>query len=187
MKLKVNWKELGKLLWAAVKPVLLAAIGGGIVSVATGCSSMTPTSKSQTLSVIGIGIPAIAVVSSSSQGATAFGGDLRSGHNFGLAFGEVSLARPLAALRVRASRSATRRLRRGRISLGAFPLAVTRYGYGSGGLGRSPIRRHARRGRNRRQRRPTTKRADLRPYQASASPFARMRDGQTRNDCVDLK
>ena len=32
--------------------------------------------------------------------ATAFGGDLRSGHNFGLAFGEVSLA-----------------------SLGAFPLA----------------------------------------------------------------
>ena len=37
--------------------------------------------------------------------ATAFGGDLRSGHNFGLAFGEVSLARPLAALRVRASRS----------------------------------------------------------------------------------
>ena len=75
MKLKVNWKELGKLLWAAVKPVLLAAIGGGIVSVATGCSSLTPTSKSQTLSVIGIGIPAIAVVSSSSQGADASGGD----------------------------------------------------------------------------------------------------------------
>lgn len=34
MKVKVNWKELGKQLWAAVKPVLLAAIGGGIVSVA---------------------------------------------------------------------------------------------------------------------------------------------------------
>ena len=59
----------------AVKPVLLAAIGGGIVSVAAGCSSMTPTSKSQTLSVVGIGIPAIAVVSSSSQGADASGGD----------------------------------------------------------------------------------------------------------------
>ena len=27
MKLKVNWKELGKQLWAAVKPVLLAAVG----------------------------------------------------------------------------------------------------------------------------------------------------------------
>ena len=40
MKLKVKWKELGKQLWAAVKPVLLAAIGGGIVSVAAGCSSL---------------------------------------------------------------------------------------------------------------------------------------------------
>ena len=59
MKVKVNWKELGKQLWAAVKPVLLAAIGGGIVSVAAGCSSLVPTSKTQTLSVVGIGIPAI--------------------------------------------------------------------------------------------------------------------------------
>ena len=39
MKVKINWKELGKQLWAAVKPVLLAAIGGGIVSGAAGCSS----------------------------------------------------------------------------------------------------------------------------------------------------
>ena len=64
MKVKVNWKELGKQLWAAVKPVLLAAIGGGIVSIAAGCSSMTPTSKSQTLSVVGIGIPAIVITNS---------------------------------------------------------------------------------------------------------------------------
>ena len=75
MKVKVNWKELGKQLWAAVKPVLFAAIGGGVVSVAAGCSSLTPTSKTQTLSVVGIGIPAIAVVSSSAQGADATGGD----------------------------------------------------------------------------------------------------------------
>ena len=34
MKLKIDWKKLGKQLWEAVKPVLLAAIGGGIVSVA---------------------------------------------------------------------------------------------------------------------------------------------------------
>ena len=27
--MKINWKELGKQLWEAVKPVLLAAIGGG--------------------------------------------------------------------------------------------------------------------------------------------------------------
>ena len=73
MKVKVDWKALGKALWAAVKPVLLAAIGGGIVSVVAGCSSLVPTSKTQTLSVVGIGIPAIAVVSSSSQGADASG------------------------------------------------------------------------------------------------------------------
>ena len=35
----INWKELGKQLWAAVKPVLLAAIGGGIVTVAAGCDA----------------------------------------------------------------------------------------------------------------------------------------------------
>ena len=64
MKVKVNWKELGKQLWAAVKPVLLAAIGGGIVSVAAGCSSLVPTSKTQTLSVVGIGIPAIVITNS---------------------------------------------------------------------------------------------------------------------------
>ena len=75
MKVKVNWKELGKQLWAVVKPVLLAAIGGGVVSVAAGCSSLTPTSKTQTLSVVGIGIPAIAVVSRSAQGADATGDD----------------------------------------------------------------------------------------------------------------
>ena len=75
MKPKIDWKALGKQLWAAVKPVLLAAIGGGVVSVAAGCSSLTPTSKTQTLSVVGIGIPAIAVVSSSAQGADATGGD----------------------------------------------------------------------------------------------------------------
>ena len=28
MKLKVNWKELMKQLWAAIRPVLLGAIGG---------------------------------------------------------------------------------------------------------------------------------------------------------------
>ena len=43
MKLKVNWKELMKQLWTAIKPVLLGAIGGGIVSFASGCSSLTPS------------------------------------------------------------------------------------------------------------------------------------------------
>ena len=52
MKLKINWKELMRQLWAAVKPVLLDAIGGGIVGFASGCSSMAPSDKTQTMSVV---------------------------------------------------------------------------------------------------------------------------------------
>ena len=47
MKLKVNWKALFKQLWSAVKPILLGAIGGGLVSVASGCSSMAPSDKTR--------------------------------------------------------------------------------------------------------------------------------------------
>ena len=39
MKVKVNWKALGKALWNAVKPVLLGAIGGGVIALTDGCSS----------------------------------------------------------------------------------------------------------------------------------------------------
>ena len=35
MKLKINWKAL----WNAVKPVLLGAIGGGVIALTDGCSS----------------------------------------------------------------------------------------------------------------------------------------------------
>ena len=71
----INWKELGKQLWEAVKPVLLAAIGGGIVSVAVGCSSLTPTSKVQSMGVYAFGLPAIAVITQSGQTADYSGGD----------------------------------------------------------------------------------------------------------------
>ena len=69
MKLKVNWKELMKQLWTAIKPVLLGAIGGGIVGVASGCSSMTPSDKTQTMGVYAFGIPGIAVITQSHQTA----------------------------------------------------------------------------------------------------------------------
>ena len=90
MKVKVNWKELGKQLWAAVKPVLLAAIGistgrrpqlllalasCGIVTVAAGCSSLTPSSKVQSMGVYAFGLPAIAVITQSGQTADYSGGD----------------------------------------------------------------------------------------------------------------
>ena len=75
MKLKINWKELGKQLWEAVKPVLLAAVGGGVVAVSSGCSSLTPSAKTQSMSLYAIGIPGIAVVSRSEQTADNKGDD----------------------------------------------------------------------------------------------------------------
>ena len=78
MKLKVNWKELMKQIWAAVRPVLLGAIGGGIVSVSSGCSSMAPSDKTQTMSVYALGIPGIAVITESRQTADNAGSDLNA-------------------------------------------------------------------------------------------------------------
>ena len=76
MKLKINWNELGKQLWNAVKPVLLGALGGGLVAVTgSGCSSLTPSAKTQSMSLYAIGIPGIAVVSQSEQTADNKGDD----------------------------------------------------------------------------------------------------------------
>ena len=75
MKLKVNWKVLGKQVWEALKPVLLAAIGGGVVTLADGCSSLTPSAKTQSMSLYAIGIPGIAVVTQSEQTADNKGDD----------------------------------------------------------------------------------------------------------------
>ena len=49
MKLKIDWKTLGRMIWDAVKPVLLAAIGGGVVSLTGGGSSLQPATKSQSM------------------------------------------------------------------------------------------------------------------------------------------
>ena len=74
MKLKIEWKELMKQIWAAVRPVLLGALGG-IVSVASGCSSMAPSDKTQTMGVYAFGIPGIAVITQSTQAADNAGSD----------------------------------------------------------------------------------------------------------------
>ena len=72
MKLKVNWKAV----WEALKPVLLAAIGGGLVAVTgSGCSSLTPSAKTQSMSLYAIGIPGIAIVTRSEQTADNKGDD----------------------------------------------------------------------------------------------------------------
>ena len=75
MKLKIDWKELGRQLWNAVKPVLLGAIGGGLVAVTGGCSALTPSAKTQTMSLYAIGIPGIAVITHSTQDADNKGDD----------------------------------------------------------------------------------------------------------------
>ena len=75
MKLKIDWKSLAKAVWDALKPVLLGAIGGGVIAVTGGCSSLTPSAKTQTMSLYAIGIPGIAVVTHSAQGAAARGDD----------------------------------------------------------------------------------------------------------------
>ena len=78
MKLKIQWKELGKALWAATKPVLLRTTGGGNVGISTGCSSMTPNNKKQTMAVYALGIPGIAVITQSHQAADATGEDVNA-------------------------------------------------------------------------------------------------------------
>ena len=76
MKLDIDWKALARQLWDAVKPVLLGAIGGGLVAVTgSGCSALTPSAKTQTMSLYAIGIPGIAVVTHSTQDADNKGDD----------------------------------------------------------------------------------------------------------------
>ena len=75
MKIKINWKSLGKALWAAVKPVLLGAVGGGVIALTDGCSALTPSAKTQNMSLYAVGIPGIAVVTKSEQVADNKGDD----------------------------------------------------------------------------------------------------------------
>ena len=83
-------------MWAAVKPILLAAIGGRVVTLADGCSSLAPSAKTrfacdevvklperesanpegaESMSLYAIGIPGIAVVTQSEQTADNKGDD----------------------------------------------------------------------------------------------------------------
>ena len=75
MKFKINWRELGKQLWQAVWPVIAGAItGGGIVAI-TGCGSMQPSDKTQSIRLYALGIPGVAVVTSTQQTADNKGDD----------------------------------------------------------------------------------------------------------------
>ena len=75
MKVKIKWKKLVRQLWDAVRPVLIGAVGGGLVAITSGCSSLTPSAKTQTMGVYAFGIPGIAVITQSAQNADNAGDD----------------------------------------------------------------------------------------------------------------
>ena len=68
------WKDALK---AALQIVVPAAVGSG-AAILAGCSSLTPSAKTQTMSLYAVGIPGIAVVTQSTQNADNKGDDENS-------------------------------------------------------------------------------------------------------------
>ena len=85
MKLKINWKKLGKALWKCkIENVKCKIVGAAMLhftfyilhfTFAAGCSALTPSAKSQSMSLYAVGIPGIAVVTHSTQDADNKGDD----------------------------------------------------------------------------------------------------------------
>ena len=71
MKLNIDWKTLAMNLLKAVWPVIAGALTGATVAATSGCSSMTPSSKTQTMGVYAFDIPGIAVITQSTQNEDA--------------------------------------------------------------------------------------------------------------------
>ncbi len=65
------WAKAAK---AALQIIVPAAIGSG-AAILAGCSALTPSAKTQTMSLYAIGIPGIAVVTHSTQDADNKGDD----------------------------------------------------------------------------------------------------------------
>jgi len=68
------WKNAAK---AALQIIVPAAVGSG-AAILAGCSSLTPSAKTQTMSLYAVGIPGIAVVTQSTQNADNKGDDENS-------------------------------------------------------------------------------------------------------------
>ena len=79
MKIKINWKKAAQITLSFVKPLvkpfIAALVGGGVVSGLSGCSSLKPSDKTQTMGVYAFGIPGIAVITQSTQTADNAGDD----------------------------------------------------------------------------------------------------------------
>ena len=68
------WKNAAK---AALQIIVPAAVGSG-AAILAGCDSLTPSAKTQTMSLYAVGIPGIAVVTQSTQNADNKGDDENS-------------------------------------------------------------------------------------------------------------
>lgn len=74
--MKIPWKKLLSAIWSALKPALIAALGGGVVATASGCcSQQTPSSKTQTSAIYAFGLPAVVITHDAKQSADYSGGD----------------------------------------------------------------------------------------------------------------
>ena len=80
MKIKIDWRKAWEItrdfVAPLVKPFIAALIGGGVVSGISGCSSLVPSDKTQTMGVYAFGIPGIAVIRQSAQVADNGGADV---------------------------------------------------------------------------------------------------------------
>ena len=82
MKFNINWKELGKQLESvkckmkSVKWVALIVTFYILHFTLLGCSSMQPSDKTQSISLLALGIPGVAVVTSTQQTADNKGDDM---------------------------------------------------------------------------------------------------------------
>ena len=85
MKIKINWKSLGKALWKCRIENVKCKIASAAMlhftfyilhfTFAAGCSALTPSAKAQYMSLYAVGIPGIAVVTRSEQTADNKGDD----------------------------------------------------------------------------------------------------------------
>ena len=83
--IKENWKS-------GLAPFVSAILGGGIVAL-TGCSSLQPTDKTQSMSVYALGVPGIAVITSSSLTADNAGADTNAAKQANPVTTDASLTR----------------------------------------------------------------------------------------------
>jgi hypothetical protein len=74
MKVKVDWMGWLKAIAKASVPFALGLLGG----LTSGCSSLDPKSKAQSVTAFGIGVPAVVWVSNGTQAADNSGGDLNA-------------------------------------------------------------------------------------------------------------